>query len=321
MSTPARSPNGNDRSSLVDNLLRYKGEWSILRGGASPLPWQVDAIVILQLLVLAIRDLTATSSPLVIPIAVSLVIYLALVAARPANGAQLRLAFLIIVSIGAAVIIPVYHEEPIAGGAFLACLGLLALFFALGTRVTLGAAAIYIAFVAFHMLTKETGRHGPGYELTIVFALISAVFIAMLLQGHFMLRSQVALNALKSSVQEAAQSAEDLQESASIGGMGLFRIDLKTEICEVNSVFRELLEFPEAIYPEVTLDMFASRFGRQGAQILKTRAHGDQYDDLTLLTVIMPDGRTKEVQAMSRRSDINGRCIRSGVILSMQSPD
>lgn len=309
----------SETKKLLQSLWHYPGERLLLDGGGSPLPWLVDLLVALQLLVLLLRNTLLDQHLVALPIALMLGAYLFLFTRRPPRLEYYRLLLLVLVCILSAIAIPMRTGQPATVGAFIACLGLLVLFFARGTKTTLAVASLYIAYVGWRAFTVGSLDNSVSYGLTVVLSLTSAVFIALLLQAHFMLRSENAVNALKATAQEARVAVSELQEFASIGGIGLYRIDLDSGNCEVNSVFRTLLELPEEQYPTVTLDHFASRFGGSGGSVLKQRVQGEQYDDLTLLTLQMPDGRKKEVKAMSRRIDYNGRRIRSGLVMAVAS--
>jgi PAS domain-containing protein len=289
----------------------------MLDGGASPLPWLVDLVVSLQLLLLLYRNIVDPRLVVAVPTALALGTYAFLFVVRPQGFENYRVLLLSAVCLSIAVSLPVLNGQPIASATFVACLGLMVLFFARGTKSVVIVATLYTVFVTWRVLIEDSTNQTPGHGWSVVFALISTVVVALLIQGHFMLRSENALSALKATAAEARAADDDLQESATVGGIGLYRIDLDSGLCEVNAVFRELLELPESDYPAVTLDHFASRFSAEGGPVLKQRVQGDQFDDLTLLTLHMRDGRTKEVKAMSRRVDFNGRRVRSGIIMAV----
>jgi hypothetical protein len=197
----------------------------MLDGDAYPLPWLVDLVVSLQLLLLLYRNIADLRLIAAVPTALALGAYAFLFVVRPQGFENYRVLLLSAVCLSIAVALPVLNGQPIASATFVACLGLMVLFFARGTKAVVVVATLYTLFVAWRVMIEDGINHTPGHGCSVVFALISTVVVALLIQGHFMLRSEHALSALKATAAETRAAIDDLQELATVGGIGLYRID------------------------------------------------------------------------------------------------
>ena len=77
---------------------------------------------------------------------------------------------------------------------------------------------------------------------------------------------------LEEASASAQQALKELQITAEQGGIGLLRHDLKTDIFEVNSIFRKLFDFPESEYPVVSFDDYCTRLPAKDRDVLVAEA-------------------------------------------------
>lgn len=68
------------------------------------------------------------------------------------------------------------------------------------------------------------------------------------------------------------QTLDELQMTAELGNIGFCRHNLRTDLFEVNSVFRRLFDFPQTEYPTIYFDDFCSRFPAQLRTTLRSKA-------------------------------------------------